>query len=189
MITGRGSAALLDKVPAAARTEPATSSPGCRWLRRANRTAEAVKLMMTAPRLDETHDLDQWWIERRLLVRRLIEDGNAKGAYALANAGTLPARSNYQVEHHFMAGWIALRFLKDAKTAYAHFSRIPPGQNNPIALGRGYYWRAAPWRRWAGTRRRAIITNRAHCIRPPIMARSPAPRPAMAGLRSPLRRR
>jgi soluble lytic murein transglycosylase len=39
-----------------------------------------------------------------------------------------------------MAGWIALRYLNDASTAYAHFLKISEGNENPISLARGAYW-------------------------------------------------
>ncbi|HEY6025997.1 MAG TPA: lytic transglycosylase domain-containing protein, partial [Pseudolabrys sp.] len=40
----------------------------------------------------------------------------------------------------FTAGWIALRFLHDPKTAAAHFAHILEGTHNPHALARGGYW-------------------------------------------------
>src|SRR3954468_7183705 len=39
-----------------------------------------------------------------------------------------------------MAGWIALRYLHDPSTAYAHFSKIAESAENPISLARGAYW-------------------------------------------------
>jgi soluble lytic murein transglycosylase len=39
-----------------------------------------------------------------------------------------------------MAGWIALRFLHDPNTAYAHFSKIAESAENPISIARGAYW-------------------------------------------------
>jgi soluble lytic murein transglycosylase len=58
----------------------------------------------------------------------------------VARDATLPTRDNYRAEHHFTAGWIALRFLNDPTTAYAHFRHIAEGQDNPIALARAFYW-------------------------------------------------
>ncbi|WLA52297.1 hypothetical protein QIH80_20735 [Bradyrhizobium elkanii] len=42
---------------------------------------------------------------------------------------------------HFMRGWIALRYLNDAKIAAAHFAHIDEGQTNPTVLARAAYWR------------------------------------------------
>jgi len=49
-------------------------------------------------------------------------------------------RGVYRVDAHFTAGWLALRFLHDPKTAAEHFSHIPEGTENPHALARGGYW-------------------------------------------------
>ncbi len=52
----------------------------------------------------------------------------------------MPNRDNYRGEHQFTAGWIALRFLNDPKTALAHFAKIGQGTSNPITLARAGYW-------------------------------------------------
>src|SRR5262249_28089898 len=64
-------------------------------------------------------DRDQWWIERRFVSRTLLDLGDAKTAYRVASAAAVPSRQNYRVEHQFTSGWIALRFLNDASTAFA----------------------------------------------------------------------
>jgi len=97
--------------------------------------------MMTAPNSpEELVDVDQWWIERRLLVRKLLDDGDPQTAYKVARDTPSPPKSNYRVDQHFTAGWIALRFLHDPATAATHFARIPEGTVNPHALSRGGYW-------------------------------------------------
>jgi soluble lytic murein transglycosylase len=85
-------------------------------------------------------DLDQWWIERRLLVRKLLDDGDYKTAYRIARDSPSPPKPNYRVDQHFTAGWIALRYLHDPATAAAHFARIPGATTMPHALSRGGYW-------------------------------------------------
>ena len=49
-------------------------------------------------------------------------------------------RGVYRVDAHFTAGWVALRYLHDPKTAAEHFARIMEGTINPHALSRGGYW-------------------------------------------------
>lgn len=112
------------------------------WLRRAEHYQEAARIMLAVPaRLDDAHDADEWWIERRLMARKLIELGDPRSAYLVCRDATPPEKENYQVEHEFMAGWIALRFLNDPATASKHFARIPAtGVQNPISLSRAGYW-------------------------------------------------
>ena len=97
--------------------------------------------MLAAPREPERlGDLDQWWIERRLIARKLLDLGDAKPAYEIANGAAPPVNENYRAEQQFTAGWIALRFLHEPAVALAHFARIADGVTNPITLARSYYW-------------------------------------------------
>jgi len=133
--------ALLDAVPAAARHDPGYMLSRIQWLRRADKIAEAAQGMLAAPhQADRLGDVDQWWIERRLIARKLLDLGDFKPAYEVAIGGATPANENYRAEQQFTAGWIALRFRREPATALAHFSRITEGVSNPITLARAYYW-------------------------------------------------
>ena len=98
------------------------------WLRQNNKPEEAGKLILTAPKDPEALvDLDQWWLERRLLVRKLLDEHDAQAAYRVARDAAPPMRGFYRVDAHFTAGWVALRFLHDPKTAAQHFAHIIEG--------------------------------------------------------------
>jgi soluble lytic murein transglycosylase len=99
-----------------------------------------MAVLKTIPKLDRSHDLDEWWMERRVLSRKLLDEGHPKEAYLAVRDATTPDNPNYRVEHQFMSGWIALRYLNDPATAYTHFAKISEGIDNPIALARGSYW-------------------------------------------------
>jgi soluble lytic murein transglycosylase len=133
--------ALLDAVPASARQDAGYIFALTRWLRRNDRIAEAARTILTAPRdAAEILDSDQWWIERRVLARDLLEKGDQANAYRVVRDAAGPSQDNYSVEQEFMAGWIALRFLKDPATALRHFTIIVAGTSNPTALARAGYW-------------------------------------------------
>jgi soluble lytic murein transglycosylase len=134
--------ALLDAIPASAHSDPGYMFSRIQWLRRNEHYEEAARLLLASPSdLGGGHDTDEWWIERRLIARKLIELDQPKAAYLVCRNADTPAKENYQVESEFMAGWIALRFLKDPHTAAQHFARIPAlGVDNPIALARAGYW-------------------------------------------------
>jgi soluble lytic murein transglycosylase len=133
--------AQLDGVPTEARRDIGYIFSYAQWLRRDEKTAEAAELMLSVPN-DPTQALDgdQWWIERRLISRKLLDLGDAKTAYRVANAAAVPTRENYRAEQQFTSGWIALRFLHDPSTALAHFAKIGQGTSNPTALARASYW-------------------------------------------------
>ncbi len=138
---GGNAKALLDAVPAEVRNDPVYVLSRIQWLRRNDKAADAAQLMLEAPREAAlANDVDEWWSERRLIARKLLDADDAQGAYRIARDAAIPVKENARAELHFTAGWIALRFLNDPSTALAHFARISQGVSNPITLARGSYW-------------------------------------------------
>jgi len=133
--------ALLDDVPVAARQDPGYIFARAQWLRKHNKPDEAEQALLTAPQDAEALvDPDQWWLERRVLVRKLLDDHHPQAAYRVARDAAPPRHDNWRVDKYFTAGWIALRFLHDPKTAADQFAHIADETNNPHALGRAGYW-------------------------------------------------
>lgn len=132
--------ALLAAVPPGARSDPAFLLTHIQWLRRNGHTAQAAHAMTTAPTdADAIGDPDLWWVERRALVRQLLDDGQARLAYRIA-LDAAPAKQTYQVDRAFMTGWIALRFLRDPQTAERQFSSILTVTAQPTSVARAHYW-------------------------------------------------
>ena len=133
--------ALLDAVPRELHGDPGYIFARIQLLRREEKFAEAAQLMLGAPKdPGRLHNLDEWWIERRLLARKMMDVGEHRNAYLIARDAALPSRDIYKTEQEFTAGWIALRFLKDPAVAAQHFARIGVGSVNPTALARAGYW-------------------------------------------------
>lgn len=133
--------ALLDDVPRDLHGDAGYIFSKIQWLRRQDKVEEAGRLMLNAPRDPaRLHDLDEWWIERRVLARELLDVGDNRTAYLIARDAALPERDVYKTQQEFTAGWIALRFLKDPATATQHFARIAARSDNPTALARAGYW-------------------------------------------------
>lgn len=135
------SRALLDAVPGNLRGDPLYVLSRIQYLRREDKIVEAARLMLDAPR-DPARlvNTNEWWIERRLLARKLIDIGEHRTAYRVARDAAIPERGIYKTEREFTAGWIALRFLKDPATAAQHFARIGINTTNPTAQARAGYW-------------------------------------------------
>ena len=133
--------ALLDAVPRELHSDPGYIFNRIQLLRREEKFAEAAQLMLSAPKdPGRLYNLDEWWIERRLLSRKMLDIGEHRTAYLIARDAALPARDIYKTEQEFTAGWIALRFLNDPATGAQHFARIGVGSVNPTALARAGYW-------------------------------------------------
>jgi soluble lytic murein transglycosylase len=135
--------ALLDAVPAAARKDAGYLFARAQWLRKHDQPEEAAHAVLAAPQgPDAVTNPDQWWVERRLVVRDLLDAGDAQTAYRVARDAAKPKKDTYEVDQLFTAGWIALRYLRDAKTAAQHFAQMAPAAaDNPHALSRVGYWR------------------------------------------------
>ncbi|MEW6643052.1 MAG: lytic transglycosylase domain-containing protein [Pseudomonadota bacterium] len=135
-------AALIDAVATELRQDLGFVLCRAQWLMRKEQFAEAGKLMLAAPQREMAEqDTDQWWRERRVLARKLLDLGDAETAYGVVRDAAPPTNDNYRAEAHFMAGWIALRYRNAPATARAHFAHIDDGTRNPIVLARANYWR------------------------------------------------
>ena len=133
--------ALLEAVPEAARRDPGYMFSRIQWLRRDDKIVEAAQWLNAAPREPaKLVDVGQWWVERRLVARKLLDLGDARMAYEVANGAAPLDSEKYRSEQHFTAGWIALRFLHEPAAAQVHFARIADGVTNPITLARSFYW-------------------------------------------------
>ena len=133
---------LLDAVQTEARQDLGYALCRIHWMTRHDRFADATRLMLAAR--SETmplQDTDEWWRERRVLARKLLDLGEFQNAYQVVRNAALPANENYRAEFHFMPGWIALRYRNDPATAREHFAHIDDGSANPIVLARANYWR------------------------------------------------
>ncbi len=137
----RNAEGLLDAVPQAARKDAGYVFSRIQWLRRNDKVAEAAQWMLAAPtNASAIIDPDEWWTERRLLARKLLDVSDTRTAYRVAREAVEPEKENAKIEAHFTAGWIALRFLKDPAAASAHFARIVHNDHHPTSLARGHYW-------------------------------------------------
>lgn len=132
----------LDEVSTEARQDLGYTLCRIQWLVAQNKIDDAARVMVAAaPETMAQQDTDQWWRERRSLARKLLDQGKFQTAYDVIRPAAPPANEYYRADVHFMCGWIALRYLDDAKTAAAHFARVDEGATNPIVLARANYWR------------------------------------------------
>jgi len=80
-----------------------------------------------------------WWMERRMLARRLLDDGKPHLAYKVA-AGHAVTSGGKATDAEFYAGWLALRFVKKPDLARGHFERALSSADHPVDLSRAAYW-------------------------------------------------
>jgi soluble lytic murein transglycosylase len=133
--------ALLNGVPNALQKDPMALFARVQYFRMRDDYTHAARAFLEAPRDPALlGDTDDWWREGRLIVRKMLDAGDAKTAYRVAVHAGLPESENYKADQQFTAGWVALRYLKDPASAIKHFSNFESFSKHPVTLGRGYYW-------------------------------------------------
>ncbi len=137
------SPALIKAVPAALKNDPGLLFARIQDARRSNRAYEAAMLLDLAPKdPEQLINPDKWWSERRMVARELLDLNEPKLAFQLCDKAALPDAAANRVDLEFHAGWIALRFLGDAREAAKRFSLAAEAAETPLAIARAAYWRA-----------------------------------------------
>ena len=130
---------VLRRVPDELVGNPGLLYERLRWRRRRGRVDQALEILENPP--PDLVRADLWWKEREIVTRRVLERGEAARAYELARDHRLEYGADY-AEGEWLAGWIALSFLKQPAKALVHFERLYEVVRYPISLARGAYWAA-----------------------------------------------
>jgi soluble lytic murein transglycosylase len=130
---------LIAKVPAALKDDPGLIYERLRWRRQHRKYDTALELLRDSP--GSLVYPERWWIERAFLGRRMLLSGDVTAAYQLIkDHGLKPNHGRAYAEAEWLAGWIALRFLNDARAGAGHFTEQYHAVKYPISLARGAYW-------------------------------------------------
>lgn len=84
---------------------------------------------------------EAWAGGRARLARAAYRDGRFRDAYRFAARHHLTEGADF-ADLEWLAGWVALNKLGDAKTASRHFRTLYDNVSSPISLSRGAYWAA-----------------------------------------------
>jgi soluble lytic murein transglycosylase len=130
-------ATVLRAVPADRQADRRLLFERLRWMRRTNDHPGARQLLLS---LDASLPQDEdWWVERQYHVRESLQASRADEAYKLVVGHGLKRGTGF-AEAEFMAGWIALRWLKRPDDALKHFKTLDEGVSAPISKSRAAYW-------------------------------------------------
>ncbi len=132
--------ALISAVPATLKGDVSFAFLQAQQARRADKPQEAARFLAGVPRDPALlGDGDEWWTERRLIARKLLDDRDAATAYEVAAGhGAEDAAERIDAEWH--AGFIALRFRDQPGIALEHFSEAARHAETPISVSRASYW-------------------------------------------------
>lgn len=127
----------IRRMPKERLNDPAFVYERLRWRRRKGRDKDAIELLNGLPKTVPRPEL--WWEERGTLARRALRRGDISLAYRLAKSHRQTDGAPF-ADAEWLSGWIALRFLKEPKTAATHFERMWSNVQYPISRARGAYW-------------------------------------------------
>lgn len=131
----------LSDLPAKVKADPGVVLARIREARRKGKDSEAWSLLRSSPtEVEKLIDPDEWWEEREDEIRAALNAGHPKTAYAIAKKHGGETDPDDLNDAEFLAGWIALRFLKHPKTARKHFKAAAAAGGLPARRARASYW-------------------------------------------------
>ncbi|MGH6870520.1 MAG: transglycosylase SLT domain-containing protein [Rhizomicrobium sp.] len=132
---------MVANLPASLQNDPGLLFDRTRAMRQGGKVEDIPDLLANAPVRDiAAANPSRWWAEMNLASRQALTDGNYGAAYWLAAKNGLPAVGQDYADSQFLAGWIALRYLRDPKSALPHFQNLDAATTRPISKGRARYW-------------------------------------------------
>ena len=193
---GRGGEVLQRRAPCSrpclprARNDAGYIFHKAQWLRREDKAIEAARLLQSAPRsASQQHNLDEWWVERRLVARKLLDlrrapGGLSCGARRAAAAKGEPAR-RARIHRRLDRAALHRQSAAPPSSTSPASGTAPPTRSRSRAASTGKAARSKPP---AATARRARTIRPPRSIRPPITDRSRAPGSGWASSRCAARR-
>lgn len=112
-----------------------------RWFRKEYKTDQAIKLLESLDSTAEKENPLPWWNERHILARRLMEEGNWKGAYQLILGHKLKKGEAF-ANAEWLLGWLELTKLKDYEKAINRFIELHGNVSMPVSKARMAFWAA-----------------------------------------------
>ncbi|HTQ14717.1 MAG TPA: lytic transglycosylase domain-containing protein [Rhizomicrobium sp.] len=132
---------MVASLPASLQNDPGLLFDRTRAMRQSGKVEDIPDMLANAPvREIAASAPSRWWAEMNLAARQALTDGNYGAAYWLTAKNGLPAEGQDYADSQFLAGFIALRYLRDAKSALPHFQNLDAATTRPISKGRARYW-------------------------------------------------
>ncbi len=103
--------------------------------KRKNDAAFSLSNIIKSPKVNPA----RFWRERHILARRALEEKAYQRAYDLASNHGLSSGKDF-ANAEFLAGWLALRYLRKPEIAEKKFQNLYNKVYTPISKSRAAYW-------------------------------------------------
>lgn len=131
--------AVLALVPSNLRNDAGLQYERLKWRRKKDEDVGAMQILSNPPPAEQITNKEDWWKERNILARRMIEERRFGEAYRIA-ANHQQMEGQEYADAEWLAGWLALRFLNKPDVASKHFQSMYPRVKTAISKARAAYW-------------------------------------------------
>ena len=129
---------LIKDVPEKLKNDPGLIYERMRWRRKA-KLETAGDLLINPP--NKIENVRNWWINSRIIVRRLLNKKKYKKAYQILKNHNLPLSYQSGLEAEWLAGWVSFSHLKLYDKAIGHFEKVFNNSDNNFR-SKAAYWLA-----------------------------------------------
>ena len=129
---------LIKDVPERLKNDPGLIYERMRWRRKA-KLETAGDLLINPP--NKIENVRNWWINSRIIVRRLLNKKKYKKAYQILKNHNLPLSYQSGLEAEWLAGWVSFSHLKLYDKAIGHFEKVFNNSDNNFR-SKAAYWLA-----------------------------------------------
>ena len=144
---------FINNVPDHLKNDPGLIYERMRWRRKA-KLDTAEEFLFDPP--IEIKNYRKWWINARIVVRRLLNKKKYSKAYKILVNHKIPIDTISGAEAEWMAGWVALSFLNSPEKASKHFASLFNNVKNEKSKSIAAYWMAKSlekdnknnWKNW-----------------------------------------
>ena len=112
---------LIRNVPTKLKNDPDLIYERMRWRRKA-KLDTASDLLLNPP--TQISNVRGWWINSRIVIRRLLNKKKYLKVYNILSQHTLPVNTDSGLEAEWLAGWVAFSFLDKKELASKHFNKV-----------------------------------------------------------------
>ena len=128
---------MIKKVPGYLKNDPGLVYERMRWRRKA-KLDTAADFLFEPPENIMNHR--NWWINARIVIRRLINREKYEKAYRLLSNHKIPINTISGSEAEWLAGWVSLTFLNKPQLALDHFGLLYNNFEHPSSKSKAAYW-------------------------------------------------
>ncbi len=129
----------INKIPKRLLSDYGLQYQRLKWRRKNDMNMAAIQILQAPMEFSRISNPKDWWLERHIIIRRLLEKKQYESAYLLAS-NHMQKKGLPFAQAEWMAGWLSLQFLNNPHRAFKHFENLYNGVKSPISKARAAYW-------------------------------------------------